>query len=54
MPLTRAGFVLDNSVTMPWCFEDEVTPWTDTILERLERTIAVVPMLWFLSGASGK
>jgi len=52
MPLTRAGFVLDNSVTMPWCVEDEVTPWTDTILERLEQTMAVVPMLWFLEVAN--
>jgi predicted nucleic acid-binding protein len=52
MPLVKAVFVLDNSVTMPWCFEDEVTPWTDTILERLEQTMAIVPMLWLLEVAN--
>jgi predicted nucleic acid-binding protein len=28
-------FVVDASATLPWCFEDESTPWTDGLLDRL-------------------
>jgi hypothetical protein len=28
-------FVVDASVTLPWCFEDEATAWTDRLLDRL-------------------
>jgi hypothetical protein len=28
-------FVLDALVTLPWCFEDEPTAWTDGLLDRL-------------------
>ena len=28
-------FVLDNSVAMSWCFEDEATVFTDRVLDRL-------------------
>jgi hypothetical protein len=28
-------FVVDASVTLPWCFEDEATAWTDGLLDRL-------------------
>ena len=31
MEETRVGFVLDCSVTMAWCFDDEATPETDRI-----------------------
>jgi predicted nucleic acid-binding protein len=30
-----AVFVLDASATLPWCFEDESTPRTDALLDRL-------------------
>ncbi len=29
MEETKDGFVLDCSVTMAWCFDDEATPYTD-------------------------
>lgn len=37
--------VVDCSVTMAWCFEDESSPLTDRVLDGLtERTIAVPPI----------
>jgi predicted nucleic acid-binding protein len=39
-------FVLDNSVVMSWCFEDEKGAHSQKILERLGTTGALVPALW--------
>jgi predicted nucleic acid-binding protein len=41
-------FVLDNTVTMAWCFADEATKLTETLLRRLSNLtdIATVPALW--------
>lgn len=39
-------FVIDNSVVMSWCFGDEVSPYADAILDRLENTVAIVPAIW--------
>jgi predicted nucleic acid-binding protein len=41
-------FVLDNTVTMAWCFGDEATPFTETLLSRLSSLTdsAIVPALW--------
>jgi len=41
-------FVLDNTVTMAWCFTDESTEFTETLLYRMSNLIdsAVVPALW--------
>jgi predicted nucleic acid-binding protein len=47
-----SGFVLDVSVTMAWCFEDEATPETWEILDRLQDEGAVVPALWPLEVAN--
>ena len=44
----KLGFVLDCSVAMTWCFEDEATPATDKILNNFNSKIAVVPALWHL------
>lgn len=41
-------FVLDASVTMAWCFEDEATAATDAVLDRLAEEPAVAPPLWQL------
>lgn len=41
-------FVVDASVTMAWCFEDEATPETDAVLDRLASDEALVPQLWAL------
>lgn len=46
------GFVLDCSVTMAWCFEDESNDYTDSILESLNDTTAIVPTLWPLEVAN--
>jgi len=29
------AFVVDASATLPWCFEDEATSWTESLLDRL-------------------
>jgi predicted nucleic acid-binding protein len=38
--------VIDTSLTMAWCFEDEATDDTDAILDRLLQDEAIVPCLW--------
>lgn len=45
-------FVLDNSVVAGWFLEDQATPYTDTIAQRLEEDRAVVPALWQLELAN--
>ncbi len=52
MPPIPGTFVLDTSVTMAWCFEDEVTPYTEAVLDRLETTTALVPPIWQLEVAN--
>jgi predicted nucleic acid-binding protein len=41
-----AGFVLDCSVAVAWCFEDEATAELDALLDRVQQHGAVVPLLW--------
>jgi predicted nucleic acid-binding protein len=41
-----SGFVLDASVTVAWCFDDEASAAMWAILARLEREGAMVPSLW--------
>lgn len=41
-----ALFVVDNSVVMTWCFQDEVSPYTEAVLDSLTETAAVVPAIW--------
>jgi len=42
-----ARFVADASATMPWCFEDEATSWSDGLLERvIAGDVIVVPAHW--------
>ncbi len=43
-----SGLVLDCSVAVAWCFEDEASPETDAILERVRDEGALVPALWHL------
>lgn len=42
------SFVLDASVTLSWCFSDETTSGTLSLLEKLEIESAFVPELWTL------
>ena len=41
-------FVLDNTVTMAWCFTDEAGEFSETLLNRLSdlTDTALVPALW--------
>jgi len=41
-------FVLDNSIVMAWCFEDEPNATADEILESLKQSKAMVPAIWSL------
>ena len=40
------SLVLDASITMTWCFEDEGTPATDELLDQVVESSAVVPKIW--------
>jgi predicted nucleic acid-binding protein len=42
------SYVLDASITLSWCFSDEATPETITLLEQLESETAFVPERWSL------
>lgn len=46
------SLVLDSSVTIAWCFADEVTPAVETVFDRIGDTGAVVPTLWRLEVAN--
>lgn len=39
-------FVIDNSVVMSWCFEDEGSNYAEAVLESLETREALVPAIW--------
>jgi len=45
-------FVLDASVTLPWCFKDEANSYSDSIFEALNRQYAVTTALWPFEVAS--
>ena len=47
------SLVIDSSVTLSWCFEDEGTDATTALLHRVAETGAVVPALWRLEVANG-
>ncbi len=40
------SFVVDNSVAMAWCFDDEATQTTDGLLLRVMDGGAHAPLLW--------
>jgi len=46
-------FVIDASVALAWCFEDEATPLADAVLNRLAEEEAVAPSIWPLEVANG-
>lgn len=45
-------FALDCSMTMAWCFEDEATPYSESVLEALADGEAIVPPIWSLEVAN--
>jgi predicted nucleic acid-binding protein len=44
--------VIDSSVALTWCFDDEASPQTDAFFERVRDEGAVVPALWHLELAN--
>ena len=46
------NFVLDCSITMTWCFEDEATAYTDSLLMLLAEGSVRVPSIWPLEVAN--
>lgn len=40
--------VIDASIALSWCFEDEATPETDELFEHVRDEGAAVPSLWHL------
>lgn len=47
-----SSMVIDSSVTMAWCFEDESSALADAVLDRLSDAEAWVPALWPLEVAN--
>lgn len=45
-------FVLDCSVVMAWCFEDETDSYADSVLDLLADSEAIVPSIWALEVAN--
>lgn len=45
-------FVIDCSVVMSWCFEDEDSSYSSNILEMLENAECLVPHIWALEVAN--
>jgi predicted nucleic acid-binding protein len=44
--------VIDASVTLAWCFKDELTEVASRLLEQLQTGAAAVPILWHLEVAN--
>ncbi|WP_425362705.1 type II toxin-antitoxin system VapC family toxin [Candidatus Tisiphia endosymbiont of Hybos culiciformis] len=42
------SFILDCSVAMSWCFEDEFDSYSEIVLNSLAQSKALVPPLWIL------
>ena len=45
--------MIDSSVALTWCFEDEASPAADRLLAQLTDTGAVAPSLWPLEVLNG-
>ena len=49
-----ASFVIDASATLPWCFEDEATAYTESLLNRCAAGEEVmVASIWPLEITNG-
>jgi predicted nucleic acid-binding protein len=47
-----SGIVIDASVALAWCFDDEATEGTRALLDRFEHERGEVPSLWHLELAN--
>ncbi len=45
-------FVLDCSVAMTWCLEDETCKYGEAVLDSLSQVVAIVPLLWHIEIAN--
>lgn len=43
-----SAVVLNSSIALTWCFEDEASPETDALFDRVSNDGAFVPALWHL------
>jgi predicted nucleic acid-binding protein len=43
-----SAVVIDSSIALTWCFEDEASPETDALFDRVRDDGAFVPGLWHL------
>jgi len=48
----NVGLVIDSSIPIAWCFPDEQDDYSQTVLDALASTQAVVPHLWHLEVAN--
>ena len=46
------AFILDSSLALCWCFEDEATEATQALLDQLRADNAAVPNLWHVEIAN--
>ena len=47
------SFVLDNSIALAWCFEDEQTDAVIALLDRISDQGAFAPQLWPIEALNG-
>jgi len=47
------SFVVDNSVALAWCFEDEQTVGIMALLDRVAEVGAIAPQLWPIEALNG-
>ncbi len=47
------SFVLDNSIALAWCFEDEQTAPVMNLLDRVAESGATAPQLWPIEALNG-
>jgi predicted nucleic acid-binding protein len=45
-------FIVDTSVVMTWCFDDECNQYADAVLEGLQSATGYVPAIWPLEIAN--
>jgi predicted nucleic acid-binding protein len=43
-----SAVAIDSSIALTWCFEDEASPETDALFDRVRNDGAFVPALWYL------
>ena len=46
------SFVIDASIAVAWCFEDQSSPAVDALLDRVRAEGAIAPSLWHLELAN--